>query len=119
MAAREQQIADRQSTASGVLARIWWMVGGNFILALSLVFIFRHQGGFFHPADWVFWITVATLVAVRYLDVRYCDGQTATGQPASMTHWVRYAVLLLACALVLWAIAHGANHFLVGRIAQG
>ena len=54
------------------------VLGGNMFLAFSLIFILFNKGGFFHPADWVFWITVATLVAMRYVDIRFCDGQTAT-----------------------------------------
>lgn len=116
MPARDDQTTERQSTPSAILARLWWMLGGNVVLAFSLIFILRHEGSFFHPADGVFWIIVATLVAIRYLDIRFLDGQTATGQPASMADWVRYVVLLLACSTVLWVIAHGANHLFGGRI---
>ena len=117
MSAHDEQTTDKQSTPLGILARLWWMLGGNMLLAFSLIFIFRNEGGFFHPADWVFWITVATLVAIRYLDIRFLNGQTATGEKASMTDWVRYAVLLLVCATVLWAMAHAANYLFGGRIA--
>jgi len=116
MPARDDQITDRQSTPSGVLARLWWMLLGNMLLVLSLLFILRHEGGFFHPADWVFWIGVASLVFVRFLDVKFLDGQTATGKHASMADWIRYVVLLLACSAVLWGIAHGANYLFAGRI---
>jgi hypothetical protein len=117
MSARDDQITDRQSSPLGVLARLWWMLLGNMVLALSLIFIFHNQGGFFHPADWVFWITVATLVPVRYLDIRFLDGQTATGRYASTADWIKYVVLLIACATILWAIAHATNYLFVGRIA--
>jgi hypothetical protein len=116
MAARDDQTTDRQGTLPGILARIWWMLFGNAVLALSLIFILRHEGGFFHSADGVFWVVVATLILVRYLDVKFWAGQTATGRYASMTDWLRYVVLLLACSVVLWGIAHGANYLSVGRI---
>jgi hypothetical protein len=116
MATRKEHPADGQSTALGFLARLWWMLGGNVLLALSLIFIFRNQGSFFHPADGVFWITVAALVLVRYLDIRFLNGQTATEEEASLTDWVRYAVLLPVCAMVLWAMAHGANYLFGSRI---
>ena len=119
MAAREEQVSNGQGTLGGILARLWWMLFGNVVLALSLIFIFRKEGGFFHPADWVFWITVATLVLVRYVDVRFCDGQTATGRPASTADWSRYAGLLVAGAILLWAIAHATNYVFVSRMAQG
>lgn len=117
MSAHDSQTTDKQSTALGIVARLWWMLGGNMVLAFSLIFIFRNEGSFFHPADWVFWIALATLVLVRYFDIRFLDGQTATSEKASMADWVRYAVLLPVCATVLWVIAHAANYLLGGRIA--
>lgn len=119
MSGHNDQIMDKQGTALGFLARFWWMFFGNMFFAFSLIFILFNKGGFFHPADWVFWITVATLVSMRYIDIRLCDGQTATGRRASMADWTRYAALLLAGAVVLWAIAHAINHLFVSRIAQG
>ena len=113
MYAHDSQITNKQGAVLGVLARLWWMLGGNVLLAFSLIFIFRNEGSFFHPADWVFWIAMATLVLVRYFDIRFFDGQTATGEQASMTNWTRYAVLLTVCSALLWALAHAANR-LVG-----
>ncbi len=117
MSRPKDQILDKQGTALGFLARFWWMLFGNMALAFSLIFIFFNQGGFFHPADWVFWITVASLVSVRYIDIRFCEGQTAAGQPASLADWTRYSALLLAGAVILWGIAHTANYLFVDRIA--
>jgi hypothetical protein len=116
MSARNPQITDKQSTALGFLARFWWMLIGNVVLALSLIFIYHNEGGFFHPADGVFWVTVATLVIVRYLDIKYLDGQTATGTHASIRNWVVYVILLIACSTVAWGIAHVANHLSAGNV---
>ena len=79
MSGHNDQIIDKQGTALGFLARFWWMFFGNMFFAFSLIFILFNKGGFFHPADWVLWITVATLVSMRYIDIRFCDGQTAAG----------------------------------------
>jgi hypothetical protein len=120
MSARQEQTVNRQGSPLGVLARLWWMLLGNAVLALSFVFIFRYEGDFlFHLADVVLWITVATLVLVRYVDVRFLGGQTATGQSASTADWIRYAVVLIAGSTVLWGIAHATNYLFVERVAQG
>ena len=119
MAGHNGQTIDRQGTALGFLARFWWMFFGNVFLAFSLIFLLFNKGGFFHPADWVFWIIVATLVFMRYVDIRFCDGQTATGKRASLADWTRYTALLLAGAAVLWGIAHGVNHLFVSRVVPG
>ncbi len=110
MAGQIPQAVDEQGTAAGVLLRLWWMFIGNFILALCIVFIVKNRGSFWHQADPVFGITVLSLVLVRFIDIRFCKGLTATGGPASMRTWVRYAVFLIVGAAVVWAAAHGVSH---------
>jgi len=119
MTARDLQIADKQSTPLGIIARLSWMLLGNVVLAFSALFIYQNEGGFFHAADWVFWITVATLVLIRYLDIRFLNGQTAMGECASITHWVRYAALLIACSTAVWVLAHTVNYLFVRGASQG
>ena len=112
MSAPESQCEDRQSTPLGMLARLWWMFFGNVVVAFCILFIIENRGGFFHIADWVFWLAVASLVLVRYVDVRFLDGCTATGAYASIAHWIRYAILLAVCSTVVWALAHVVSHML-------
>lgn len=119
MSGHDPQTTDKQSSALGMMARLWWMLLGNAVLALSIVFVVENKEGVFHAADWVFWITVATLILVRYLDIRLLDGTTATGAHATTIHWVKYVALLAACATAVWALAHAANYWLVSRIPAG
>ncbi len=112
MVAPNSPIRDRQGTIRGTLARFWWMFFGNIFGAFALVFIAQHRGGFWHTADVVFWAATASLVLVRYVDIKFLDGCTATGDRASMRHWVRYAGVLLALAIVVWALAHVTSYLL-------
>jgi hypothetical protein len=109
------ETTDRQSTAAALFARLWWMLVGNGVLALSAVFILLNTAGFFRAADVVFWCAAVSLVLVRYIDVRFLGGLTATGTAASMRHWIRYTFILAVCSVAVWALAHAANYFFVGR----
>jgi len=106
MPAPERQMGDEQSTLLGMGARLWWMFLGDVLLAFCAIFIFRNGGVFFQTADWVFWIVLATLVLIRYVDIRFLGGCTGTGEPASMTHWIRYSIILTLCATAVWVLAH-------------
>ena len=119
MSGHNHQTTDKQSTALGMMARLWWMLLGNAILALSIVFVVENKEGFFHTADWVFWITLASLVLIRYADIRFFDGCTATGAQATTIHWVKYVGLLVACSTTAWVLAHVANYWLVSRVSAG
>jgi len=97
------------------LVRLWWMLLGNAVLALSAVFIAHNTGGFFHAADAVFWCTVASLALTRYVDIRFLDGLTAAGAPASTRLWVKYSAVLVVLSAIVWALAHAANYVFVSR----
>ncbi len=57
-------------------------------------------------ADVVFWAFVALLIGVRYLDIRKLEGLTASGRPATIVHWRRYTLFIVAFSLVVWGSAH-------------
>ncbi len=118
MAAPEGRIGDKQSMLRGIAARLWWMLFGNVLLALCAIFIFQSGGGFLQTADWVFWIILASLVLIRYVDIKSLDGCTAIGARASTKNWVRYVVLLTACSAALWVLAHVAGHQYAMRVAH-
>ena len=91
--------------AGGCLVRLGWMIWGTAALLMTVVFIVK-QAGAFSIADAVFWSIVAVCIGLRYVDIRYLNGQTASGEPATFTHWWRYSLLLGAVALALWGVAH-------------
>ena len=115
MSSQNDQTTDKQGTGLGIIARLFWMFFGNAILFISVIFVFQHKGGMFHTADVVFWITVAILIFVRYLDIKLCGGLTATGLPASMAHWIKYVAILLISSTAVWVLAHAVNYLVVNR----
>ena len=100
-----------QITGSGCLVRLAWMLIGNIVLAACVVNIATRTGGLFSAADVVLWAVVPILIWLRYVDITHMKGQTAGGQPASLSHWKRYVGLLLAACLVAWAAAHAIAWF--------
>jgi hypothetical protein len=115
MSTHNNQSSGKQGSALGILARFFWMFIGNFILFFSIICIFEYKSGLFHTADAVFWITVAALVIVRYLDINLLDGLTATGLPASMANWTKYVTLLLICSTAVWTVSHAINYLFVNK----
>jgi hypothetical protein len=115
MSTYNDQTTDKQGSGLGIIMRLFWMFFGNAVLFISIIFIFQHKGGMFHTADVVFWVTVAVLVFVRYLDIKLCSGLTAMGLPASMAHWIKYVTLLLISSTAVWGISHAMNYLVVNR----
>ena len=96
----------KNSSVLGLLARLFWMLLGNAILAISGVSILQYKDRGFHTADAVFWIVIAILIPVRYLDIKFWEGGTCTGGPATMTDWRRYVFMLTGIAGGVWAVLH-------------
>jgi hypothetical protein len=85
------------------------MALGNGALLLLAAHIAVSRQGFLTGIDLAFWLTVVFLLAVRYVDITGFHGQTATCEPATLTHWRRYAAVVPLLALALWLAAHGAG----------
>lgn len=96
---------------ASVLARLAWMLFGNFVLLLLAVLIV--QEGSFSLFDGLFWAVVGALVGVRYLDIAVLGGLTAEGQPAFTSHWRRYSAYLVAVSAGLWILAHVMNQLVI------
>jgi len=89
----------------GVVARLYWMLGGNAVLYLAAVAITQQGHERAWTADAAFLAAAASLVLVRYVDIALLGGATASGEPASRSDWHRYAGRLLLLALAAWIIA--------------
>ena len=107
---RPEPATSKQDSIVGLLARIFWMLIGNMVLAISMIIIIQHKGSMFHAADLVFWITIAAIILVRYLDIKFWGGLTAAGGPATIANWNRYAAALLIGSAVVWVVLHGIKY---------
>jgi len=98
-------------TASGCLLRFYWMFVGHaaaFFAAYGIV----QAEGMVSASDVLFWLFVASLVLVRYADIRRFDGRTAEGRPATIRDGHRFALQVLGAFAIVWAASHGLNYFL-------
>jgi hypothetical protein len=109
MSVQNKQTFDKQGNGLGIISRLFWMFLGNVILFISALIILKNKTGTFHAADIVFFITVAAMIIVRYLDIKFFGGYTVTDKPATMSHWKKYLVLLLISSGVVWILAHLIN----------
>jgi hypothetical protein len=97
-----------RTSGLSVLVRVFWMLLGNLILVASAISLYKQQG--LGVMDIVFWGTVLLLLAVRYADLRYMNGRTASDEPATPTTYRSYAVVLVVISLLVWIavrILHG------------
>ena len=95
-----------QISAPGCLVRLFWMGAGNIILFLCLTYIFHNRVCGLVLVDLGYWLTVVAMIVVRWVDIRFYHGDTATGEPATLFLWRKYSVRLVIIALVAWIVIH-------------
>lgn len=91
---------------AGCLLRLFWMLVGNAIVYGSLAMIAMNGEPFPSPLDAVAWVTVALIVLARRVDITRHAGTTASGEPATLAHWRRYAVIVVLVAAAATIVAH-------------
>jgi hypothetical protein len=88
----------------GALVRLSWLaVGNGALFVLTLVI---SKSGRLSALDALYWVVVAGMVALRYIDITRLGGLTMDCGPATLRDWRRYVVSLLGTAAVLWVSAH-------------
>ena len=95
-----------EQSGGGCLLRLSWLIAGNAVLLLAARSIAIGGGLLLTWADAVFWLAAGAMLAARYVDVTRFGGCTASGKPATLAHWRRYALLLCGGALAVWIVAH-------------
>ncbi len=93
-----------QAGCLSTLARLIWIMVGNFALVVLLGLIVLRKS--FSYLDAIFWAVVGFLMFIRYADIKWLKGQGADAQPATMKDWGKYSRLLVIVAGVAWALAH-------------
>ena len=105
MKAEQSENRGNSASVAGCLIPAFWMLAGNGILAFCALAMIG-KGFAFGLLDAFYWLTVCGLIGARYADVRYLGGRTAEGAPATMDHWRRYTLIVVAVSVILWVVVH-------------
>ncbi|AMV18424.1 hypothetical protein [Planctomyces sp. SH-PL14] len=85
-----------------VFCRIFWMLFGPLLFALSLYHVATASGGGFRPADACCLALAAALPIARWIESFGGDPRTATGDPVTRGEIWRYTWIAGGGGLWLW-----------------
>lgn len=95
------------------LSRVFWMMVGPLALAGLAAAIIKVGTGWLTALDLAFLAVLGGMLLARWLEFRGGDPQTATGEPATLTHLRRYLLFALVLGLTVWVVANFVgNHWL-------
>jgi hypothetical protein len=99
---------NENNSSIGCLMRIYWLLGVYFVLIILIFIMVEHKPEnflLFTFYDIAYWACAAAAIAVRFLDVRFFQGQTRDGKPSTMKHAAIYGLLLFAGSAAMWIAA--------------
>jgi hypothetical protein len=82
------------------------MIWGYFPLLYFAKTIIYGKQGMFSLIDLGVLINLIVIVIVRYLDIRYFNGKTGEGTPATMADFRSYALMTTGFFLFMWGMLH-------------
>ncbi|RJO68942.1 MAG: hypothetical protein C4523_06625 [Myxococcales bacterium] len=102
----QEKSVPRYDSILKVVARLYWIAFGNFPLFFLPILIVQNKA--YGPSlyDLFFWLAWLALVLVRYADIVRLNGKTADYEPATLSHWKRYAFKLTALSIAAGVSAH-------------
>mgnify|MGYP001559627505 FL=1 len=106
------EASTKTDSGAGCLLRLFWMAFGNILLFCTLGLLLKNKPAFPSLFDAAIAVILLLLVLARFLDIRFCKGQTANDTPADMSHWRRYALIVSASGGLLWGVTRGLIYWL-------
>lgn len=98
---------ERESYVSGAgcAVRLSWLIVGPVVVAVAVAVLASQEDISAIGGSSVYWGAVLAMLVLRYVDVAKYDGLTAEGEPASMTHFRRYALRVGVTSAMLYGLA--------------
>jgi len=90
------------TSGAGCFTRLYWTLLGNAALAITFGILLHRHPEFPSITDAACLLLVLSLVYARYIDIRYCKGETGDGKPATMAVWRKYSLLLSFGSVCVW-----------------
>lgn len=108
----ERRVAEI-SSGTVLLGRVMWMMLGPVALFFITLAIITKGGGWFGAEDALYGVIVALMIGGRWIEQRSGAARTATGEPATVEHFKRYARVLVPASVAMWVVANAlGNHVL-------
>lgn len=92
--------------ASGCVLRLAWLLGGHAVLLCIAILIARDTQWTLTRKDIAFWCVAASVLLLRYVDVRWFDTRGVDGTPVTARDHRRFAVVCVGVWLALWIGSH-------------
>jgi hypothetical protein len=101
--------ASESSTGFGCFLQLASGLGGFFFLVILTVLILRENSWTFTIKDVLFWIVVLCMIAAKHVEVTRLGSVLDGVQGSRSAAVLRYAVVLVGVAAVVWAGAQALN----------
>jgi len=91
---------------AGCILHMLWLFGGSVALGFCAIHVVLNRSPLFSLADALFVAFLAGSIGVRYLEIKFFNGMTDDGRPATMADLRRYALWISLISGAGMAAAH-------------
>ncbi len=95
----------KNSSLLRLTIRLYWFFWGFFPLFLSLKFISDAKGAYTF-FDLIFLFFLFSLLAVRYADIRWFEGETVNCEKATIKDFYSYSIKIIGVFVSAWLLIH-------------
>lgn len=99
-------ISNEYTPVTGIVLRIYWIAlahAAALIVTFEMVLSSLQHSLLLNLALALIFISA---IVVRYLDIRYCNGETADCKKATMSDWRSWAIKVLAIYIAVFILIH-------------
>ena len=83
--------------------RLYWMILGHSIVVLIGVALYTHQLHADMLMNAPLGAAMFACIIARLIDIKWYNGTTGDGQPATMKHFTHYTMFILGYSVPIWA----------------
>ncbi|MBF0101849.1 MAG: hypothetical protein HQK77_13175 [Desulfobacterales bacterium] len=87
-----------------IFARLYWMAIGPVVFILFSINLIIKNNKPVVLSSIILWLIVISVIVCRYIDIRYLNGLTSEGEPATLNDWRKYSLFLSLLAVLIWVI---------------
>ena len=102
---------DKHTPGFAGLGRLFWMVIGPGLLAITAMHIYLNGTGWHTVADYVYFAILVLMILGRWLEYLGGVPLNSFGEPSTPRDFRQYIVLLTIAGIAIWVVANAfGNH---------
>lgn len=95
-----QETEKKRDSLLGLFVRLYWMILAYIPVVIAARYILKNNTKSFSKWDILYWSAFICLITLRYIDVKFLNGETAEGKPATTKNVKIFSIVVFFILLI-------------------